>query len=126
MLHRYLLALVIVALCACQTQTTATTDQTIEHIVFIWLKEPGNTQAQDRIIKASQTLTTIPGMISLKSGRAVPSQRKIVDSSYDVALIFSFTNKAALDAYLAHPEHKKLLQETMLPLVDRIKVYDVK
>ncbi|NOR19745.1 MAG: Dabb family protein, partial [Xanthomonadales bacterium] len=32
----------------------------------------------------------------------------------------------ALDAYLVHPTHRKLLKEIMQPLVDRIRVYDVR
>ena len=70
-------------------------------------------------------MKTIPGVVALRAGKAVPSQRRVVDSSFDVALVFSFTDKAALDAYLVHPEHLKLLRETMQPLVDRIKVYDL-
>ena len=127
MLQRYLLTIIVTVLCAFQIQASAAaSNETIEHIVIIWLKQPGNTSAQDTVIKSSQTLKTIPGVISLRSGRAVPSQRTIVDSSYDVALIISLTNKAALDAYLVHPTHKKLLEEIMKPLVDRIRVYDVR
>ena len=127
MLQRYLLTMVVAVLCTFQIQATAAvSSETIEHIVIIWLKQPGNTQAQDTVIKASQALKTIPGVISLRSGKAVPSQRTIVDSSYDVALIISLINQAALDAYLVHPTHRKLLEEIMKPLVDRIRVYDVR
>ena len=127
MLQRYLLIIVVAVLCTFQIQATAAaSNETIEHIVIIWLKQPGNANAQDTIIKASQALKTIPGVISLRSGKAVPSQRNIVDSSFDVSLIISFVNKAALDAYLVHPIHKKLLEEIMMPLVDRIRVYDVR
>ena len=127
MMHRSLLTLFIAALLIFQIQpATAAANQTIEHIIIIWLKEPGNTQAQDKIIKASEKLKTIPGVITLRSGKAVPSQRKIVDSSYDVALIISFINKAALDAYLVHPVHLNLLEKTMKPLIERIRVYDLK
>ena len=127
MLQRYLLTMIVAVLCTFQIQATAAaSSETIEHIVIIWLKQPGNTQAQDTVIKASQALKTIPGVISLRSGKAVPSQRTIVDSSYDVALIISLINQAALDAYLVHPTHRKLLEEIMKPLVDRIRVYDVR
>ena len=127
MLQRYLLTLVIAVLFALQIQsTTAASNQAIEHIVIIWLKQPGLTDAQDTIIKASQALKTIPGVMALKSGKAVPSQREIVDSSFDVALIVSFADQAALDAYLTHPLHLQLLEETIKPLVDRFRVYDLK
>jgi len=127
MLQRCLLTLVIAVLLALQVQSAAAAaNQTIEHIVIIWLKQPGIEDAQDTIIKASQALKTIPGVLALKSGKAVPSPRNIVDSSFDVALIISFIDQAALDAYLTHPVHLQLLEETMKPLVDRIRVYDLK
>jgi len=127
MLQRCLLTLVLAVLLALQVQSAAAAaNQTIEHIVIIWLKQPGIEDAQDTIIKASQALKTIPGVLALKSGKAVPSPRNIVDSSFDVALIISFIDQAALDAYLTHPVHLQLLEETMKPLVDRIRVYDLK
>jgi hypothetical protein len=127
MLQRYLLTLVFAVICTLQVQpTAAASSQTIEHIVIIWLKQPGTTDAQNTIIKASQALKTIPGVMALKSGKAVPSQRTVVDSSFDVTLIISFADQAALDAYLTHPLHLQLLEETIKPLVDRFRVYDLK
>ena len=127
MLQRYLLTLAIAVLFALQIQSTAAaSNQAIEHIVIIWLKQPGLGDVQNTIIKASQALKAIPGVMALRSGKAVPSQREIVDSSFDVALVISFIDQAALDAYLTHPVHLKLLEETMKPLVDRFRVYDLK
>ena len=127
MLQRYLLTLVFAVICTLQVQSAAAvSNQAIEHIVIIWLKQPGLTDAQDTIIKASQALKTIPGVIALKTGKAVPSQREVVDSSFDVALVISFIDRAALDAYLTHPLHLQLLEETIKPLVDRFRVYDLK
>ena len=125
--QRHLLAFIIAVSCFLQIQAaTAAAGEAIDHVVIIWLKEPGNTRAQDTIIKASRSLKTIPGVISIRSGRMVPSQRPIVDSSFDVAMIITFIDQAALVAYLVHPTHKALLDEIMLPLVERIRVYDLK
>ncbi len=97
---------------------------TLEHIVIVWLKEPGNHIARERIIEASEVLTAIPGVVALKSGRVVASERPIVDSSFDVALIITLENEQALQAYLTHPLHLTLVEETLKPLVERIQVYD--
>ena len=99
-------------------------ERTLEHIVVVWLKEPGNPAHRQTIIEASEVLRTIPGVRSLKSGTVVPSERAIVDSSFDVALIVSFADHAALDTYLAHPLHVTLVDETLKPLVARIRVFD--
>ena len=98
--------------------------RTLEHIVVVWLKEPGNPGHRQTIIEASEVLRTIPGVRSLKSGTVIPSERAIVDSNFDVALIVSFADQAALDAYLVHPVHVKLVNETLKPLVAKIRVFD--
>jgi len=123
---RCLLTVFIAALLVMQTQPAAAATESIEHIVFVWLKQPGNSFAQDTIIKASQALKAIPGVIALRTGKAVPSQRRIVDSSFDVALIITLIDQAALDAYLVHPLHRRVVDEIMLPLVNRIRVYDLR
>jgi hypothetical protein len=99
-------------------------DGPVEHVVIVWLNEPGNLQHRARIIEASQVLTRIPGVLSLKSGSVVASERPVVDSSFDVALLVSFANHAALEQYLVHPTHVQLVEETLKPLVARIQVYD--
>ena len=96
----------------------------LAHVVIVWLKEPGNRAAQNRIIAASQVLKEIPGVLSLTAGTVIASERPIVDSSFDVALVISLTDRAALDRYLTHPLHVQLVEVTLKPLVDRILVYD--
>ena len=99
-------------------------DHTLEHVVVVWLKDPGNATHRQTILDESEVLRTIPGVLSLKSGTVIPSERAIVDSSFDVALIVSFADAAALQSYLVHPLHVQLVNETLKPLVAKIRVYD--
>ena len=99
-------------------------DNNLQHVVIVWLKEPGNRAHRDRILAGSEVLRTIPGVRSLDSGTVVPGERDIVDSSFDVALIVSFAGRSAMETYLAHPVHVKLVNETLKPLVAKIRVYD--
>ena len=69
-------------------------------------------------------LKSIPGVVSLRAGTAIASERPIVDSSFDVALVISFTDRSALNSYLSHPLHVELVETTLKPLVARILVYD--
>ena len=96
----------------------------LEHVVVVWLKDPGNEAHRRIILVESEVLRTIPGVLSLQSGMVVPGERDIVDSSFDVALIVSLTDEAAMEAYLEHPVHVKLVDETLKPLVSKIRVYD--
>jgi len=96
----------------------------VEHIVIVWLQEPGNAEQRARIVSESQVLRQIPGVTGLRAGDMLPSQRAIVDSSFDVALVVSLRDEAAMAGYLAHPIHVKLVEETLKPLVKKIQVYD--
>ena len=96
----------------------------VEHVVVVWLKSPGNAEHRRRIIDESEVLRRIPGVIGLRIGEMIPSERSIVDSTFDVALIVSFIDRAALDTYLTHPVHVELVENTLKPLVEKIRVYD--
>ncbi len=96
----------------------------VEHIVIVWLQEPGNAEHRARIISESQVLREIPGVMELRAGGMLPSQRAIVNSSFDVALIVSLQDAAAMADYLSHPLHVKLVEDTLKPLVAKIQVFD--
>jgi hypothetical protein len=116
--------LLCLLLCLPLSFSAGADSQPLEHVVIVWLKQPGDQDAQRRIIAASQALTSIPGVVALRVGTAVASERPIVDSSFDVALVVSFSDRAALDSYLTHPLHVQLVETTLKPLVERILVYD--
>ncbi len=122
--QRVAATLLLPVLLVCLPGAVPAADGPLEHVVIVWLKDPGNTEHRQRIIGESQVLAGIPGVLSLKSGSVVQSERDIVDSSFDVALVVSFENRAALDDYLVHPLHVRLVEQTLKPLVDRIRVYD--
>ena len=96
----------------------------LQHLVVIWLKEPGNAAHRRISLEESEILWKIPGVLSLSSGSVISSERAIVDSSFDVAMIVSFADKAAMDAYLTHPLHVTLVSQTLKPLVAKIRVFD--
>jgi hypothetical protein len=111
------------ALAGCTTNV-AQPAGSLQHIVVIWLKEPGNATHRRMILDESEILRQIPGVLSLASGSVITSERAIVDSSFDVAMVVSFVDKTAMDAYLAHPAHVTLVTQTLKPLVAKIRVFD--
>jgi len=96
----------------------------ITHVVMVWLKQPGNEADKTAFIKASEELNKLPGIISRHVGVVKASDRSIVDDTFDVAVTVTMKNKAALDAYLNHPKHKKILKEQIKPLTNRVVAYD--
>lgn len=96
----------------------------IHHVVICWLKESGNNEARQKIIEASRGFAVIPGVVDVKAGSVIHSEREIVDNSFDVAIYLSFENEQKLHDYLVHPIHKNTVEEILKPLVSKVVVYD--
>lgn len=97
----------------------------VTHVVVVWLKTPGDESARQKLIDVSRTFRTIPGVIGIAAGRAVPSTRPVVDSSFDVAIVITFKDRESLRSYDSNPIHKQAVQSTLKPLVARQIVYDI-
>ena len=96
----------------------------LRHVVLCWLKEPGNAEHQDKIIEVTKSFREIPGVLDAQAGNSVASERSIVDDSFDVGILVVVENKEALEAYLRHPVHDDAKKRILLPLIDRLVVYD--
>ena len=98
----------------------------VTHVVICWLKSPGNETDRQKIIDETEKLRKIPGVVSVTAGRAIPSTRPVVDSSFDVGIVITFRDEAALHAYETNPIHLKARDEVLRPLAGKLVVYDIK
>ena len=119
----FILAAALFSACA-STGAGPPASPKVHHTVICWLKEPGDARARQEIVEVSRSFTSIPGVIEVAAGPVLPSDRPIVDSSFDVAITITFTDKVAMAAYLAHPLHQRAVEETIRPLVRKILAYD--
>ncbi|ROS01378.1 stress responsive alpha/beta barrel protein [Sinobacterium caligoides] len=103
------------------------TDQAkpVQHIVLLWLKDAGNPSGVAQVIAASHKLADIPGVDDLTVGPALPSERQLVDDSFDVAITMHFASPRAMDHYLASEPHRQIVAAEIKPLLSKIVVYDM-
>jgi hypothetical protein len=97
---------------------------TVSHVVLCYLKNKGNEADRRRILEATRPLREIPGIYDLEVGYVLPSSRPIVVSDYDVGIVVTFRDQAALDAYVNNPTHQKMAKEVLEPLTSKVVVYD--
>jgi len=121
---RALLVLTLLTLASCQTNAARRGTGYPVHVVVCWLKTPGDEAARQQIIDVSRSFDSIPGVVKVAAGRAIPSERPVVDDSFDVAIAIVFRDEAALRAYDAHPAHKQAVEQTLRPLVGKMVIYD--
>lgn len=98
----------------------------ISHIVVFWLKEGINELQKKTIITNADTLNNIPGLQSFHIGKMIPSERDVVDNSYDFAFNMTFNSQKDLDSYISHSIHQEFVRINIEPNIKQIKVYDFK
>ena len=113
------------SLVSCATIAPPAAKGTVDHVVLIWLKRPGNTADREAILAASKDLRVIPGIQFLDAGTALASDRPIVDDSFDIGLTVRFDSAQSLHAYETNPLHVKKVTEVLKPLVAKFVVYDI-
>jgi hypothetical protein len=96
----------------------------VKHVVVVWLKKHGDKDARKLMLDSREVVKSIPGVVSVSGGECLKSDRPVVDSTYDVALVITFKDEAAMKAYAAHPAHQKLMEEVLKPNVEKYLVYD--
>ena len=95
----------------------------LSHVVVFWTKANESDAADKCLASARRHLANIPGLLSFHVGKMSPSERPVVDQSYQVALSATFADRAAEAAYQAHPQHLAFLEECK-PLWHKVVVYD--
>ena len=114
--------LLLTLMCGCAAPSA--NPPSVHHVVLCWLKEPGNAAQREKIITASRSFREIPGLVEIHAGQPVPSERASVDDTFDIAITMLFASREDMDAYLAHPMHREALKNILLPLTEKVIIYD--
>jgi hypothetical protein len=121
--------LICLALCAafasCASIAPPASTGSVDHVVLVWLKRPGNPQDREKLISAGRELRSIPGIRALDHGTALASDRPVVDDSFDLGFVMRFDSPEALAAYESHPIHQRKVKDVLAPLSRKIVVYDI-
>jgi len=113
------------ALASCATIAPPAAKGSVDHVVLIWLKRPGNASDRQAVLSASRDLRALPGIRFLDAGTALASDRPVVDDSFDIGLTMRFDSAKSLQAYEKDPRHVKKVTEVLKPLAKKILVYDI-
>ena len=91
--------------------------------MYIWLKEPGNREAFDRLVAGLEKLSRVRTIQMSHIGRPADTDREVIDRSYSVSWLTLFASKADQDAYQSDPIHLKFVEECSA-LWSKVVVYD--
>jgi hypothetical protein len=120
-MKRFLAAVTVV----CAFAITARADETaIGHMVFFDLKDKSPESKKKLVDACYKYLKNHDGVLYFSAGpRAEEAKEAVSATDWDVALHIVFKDKASLDKYLPHPDHKKFVDENKAGWKG-VKVYD--
>ena len=121
---KHLILVLIIGSLGCVSYEKDDRQKAIQHVVLGWRKEPGNHLHRNQIIEVSKTFRNIPGVLEVRVGEVIESDRAIVDDSFDVAILVVVPDGKCLQDYLDHPLHQTAKKKVLLPLVEKVVVYD--
>jgi hypothetical protein len=97
----------------------------VRHVVLIWQSHPGRSADRAALIRAAHSLQRIPGVVQVETPRSVPSLRPDVRQDYDLAVVITFRDRAALLRYENDPRHFETMRRYLGPLVRHYEIYNL-
>lgn len=93
------------------------------HSVYFWQADGLTGDDVAQFESGLRSLTGIEGVRHGWVGTPADTARPIIDRSYTYALVLAFDDRAAHDAYQAHPVHDTF-RETCAPFWREVRIYD--
>lgn len=112
-------------LASASCNTTPVAPQPVQHIVLMWLARPESAPDRAQLLRAARSLQMMPGVVRVETGRNVPSPNAEADRDFDLGVVITFRDRAALQRYEKDPRHADAMQRYLKPLVRRYVVYNL-
>ena len=96
----------------------------VTHVVIFWLKRPGNVGDRALLARASEKFRKMPGILRVEVGNALPVRRAGIEQPFDLCVVFTFANQAALEGFDKDPQHAAAVRTVLKPLVKRFIVFN--
>lgn len=76
------------------------------------------------IARASEKFREMPGVVSVEVGDALPVRRSGIEERFDLSVVFTFQDRAALERFEKDPRHAAAVKSLLKPLVKRYVVFN--
>ena len=95
----------------------------LAHVVFFWMKSTVTEDQKKTFEGGLEKLGTSPTIQKYQWGKPAPSDREVVDDSFDYSWIVYFANREDEKAYQDEPIHHEFV-EKYSDLWEKVIVYD--
>lgn len=97
----------------------------VTHVVLMWLKHPERAEDRVRLIHAARSLRMMPGVLRVQTGRTIPPLGPHAHLDFDLGVVVTFRDRAALLRYEKDPRHPAAMRRYLEPLVRRYEIYNL-
>ncbi|MBS13277.1 MAG: stress protein [Gemmatimonadetes bacterium] len=95
----------------------------VKHVVLLKLRDGVTSDQTDAVLKGLEGLMgKLEGIVEVTAGRNNSPEGK--SKGYEWGFVMTFTDEAARDTYLLHPDHVAVSAETIRPIVEDVLVFD--
>ncbi|MET7424235.1 Dabb family protein [Dactylosporangium sp. NPDC005555] len=94
------------------------------HSVYFTLRPDLTPAEHERFLAGARSLLTIGTVVDGHLGRPAATDRPVIDRAYSYALVVTFTDQAAHDAYQVDPVHDTFRDECAT-LWSEVRIFDV-
>lgn len=84
----------------------------IHHSVILKLKFPQGSAEEKSFLAAAQELSSVPGVTNFKV-----LQQTSTKNNFDYGISMDFASQQVYDAYCAHPDHVRFIEQYWVPCV---------
>lgn len=96
------------------------------HTVFFWFKAEAAPDTAARLLDFYRTeVPGLPGVLAVYPGVPEPSDRPVVDSSFQLGVSTVFADAAAERVWQDHPVHRRMIA-AFEPWIAKVAVYDIR
>ena len=93
----------------------------IQHIVLLSWTENATPDGIEAVMTELKALKDkIPGIVDVTAGKNFSERAK----GFTHGLVFRFKDRAALEGYLPHPEHQRVVQKILNPIRADALIFD--
>ncbi len=96
----------------------------VRHVVLAWFTDAVTEADIRQIVAETLKLKAIDEVVSVETGRAIASERPIVDDSFDLAVMMRFRSAEDMRRYLVDPRHRQFVETWLKGRVEKLLVYD--
>lgn len=108
----FLFVLILIVACSKSERSTQLyLKEPFIHTAYFWLNDGLSKGEIESFIKDCEKLKEIETVQAFYTGKPAPTNRDVIENTYDYAIVFHFNDLAGQEYYQQHPLHLEMIEK---------------